>query len=73
MGSNGTEMKLKSRRFFKILIGPHAGKIGRLIGKIDYVGCPQGWHTLMLGLGTQCMYAGDEIREMAFGAKTEGK
>jgi len=57
-------MRPKPRRFFKILIGPHTGKIGRLVGDVDYAGCPSGWHTLVLSLGEQVMYAGEEIREL---------
>lgn len=53
-------MAEKDRRF-RVRIGPYKGQVGSLIGKIDYDGCKNGWHTLKMPDGQTAMYAGEEL------------
>lgn len=37
------------------------GKIGILIGTVDYRGCHSGWHTLQFDDGSTAMFTSDEV------------
>jgi hypothetical protein len=50
------------RKYYSPTIGSYKGKIGELVGVINYSGCTTGWHTLQMRDGTQIMMAGNEIR-----------
>jgi hypothetical protein len=51
-------------RKFKILIRPHYGKIGTLVGEVDYLGWHGGWHTLTIENHGKFVFAGDEVEEI---------
>ena len=55
------------RRFKVILRGvKYTGKVGVLIGEVDYAGCRNGWHTLYFNDNPKdrAMFAGEEVSEI---------
>jgi hypothetical protein len=54
----------KAPRKFRPLIGLHEGEVGELVGSVDYLGCPLGWHPLQFCDGSRGRYAGDELSEV---------
>lgn len=48
---------------FEILIGPHKGQVGVLVGEPDFSGCKTGWHTLSVN-GTLLLYTGEELKKV---------
>ena len=46
------------------------GKIGILIGTVDYRGYHSGWHTLQFDDGSTALFTGDEVIEMTDKTKT---
>jgi hypothetical protein len=53
-------------RYFRVkqVSSPLFGRVGKLIGKIDYDGCRNGWHTLKIDNYTEILCAGEEIEEV---------
>jgi len=46
---------------YQIRDGIHQGRIGTLVGEVNYEGCKNGWYTLLMDDGSELMFAGEEL------------
>jgi hypothetical protein len=53
------------QRYFRVILvtSPYVGKFGMLKGKVDYLGAPRGWYTLIMPDGKEVLFAGEELVE----------